>query len=270
MEEQYQQYLIALDFFNSATTLDMAAFVTNTNQILKYVPGEKIDLRLRANQPIELAVVRRCMAENRKTSSVEEIDGLSITICATPIPDQNGRCIGSICTAMVYTDHEELTRMARNLTETAQAIGATTGQYAVGASQVASAMEDINRDAGQISETVRHTDDIVRFIMNIAEQTNILGLNASIEAARAGENGRGFAVVADEVRKLALSSGDAVTKITGFLEGIEASLQKIIGRLAESSAVTEQQAAAAQEISASIEELSATAHALQEMAAALA
>lgn len=270
MKEEYRQYLDALDFINDATTLDASAFVTDTARVLKYVPGEKIDMKLQADQPIDLAVVRQCLAENRKTTSVEEIGGISLTVCAAPIREQSGRCIGTICTAMVYTDRDELIRMARNLTDTAQAIGVTVSQYAVGASQVASAMEDMNRNAGQIRETIRHTDDIVRFIMDIAEQTNILGLNASIEAARAGENGRGFAVVADEVRKLALSSGDAVTKITGFLEGIEASLRQITGRLAESSAVTEQQAAAAQEISASIEELSATARTLSGMADALA
>ncbi|MGI5840081.1 MAG: methyl-accepting chemotaxis protein [bacterium] len=270
MLEQYRKYLDALDFLNEATTLDTAAFVTDTNHVLKYVPGRRIDLKLRAEQPIEMAVVRRCLAENRKATGSERIDNIPVTVCAAPIRGTDGSCLGSICTVMVHTNREELLRVARSLTDTAQAIGATASQYAVGASQVASAMEDINRDAGRISETVRHTDDIVRFILDIAEQTNILGLNASIEAARAGENGRGFAVVADEVRKLALSSGDAVAKITDFLEGIETSLRQITDSLGESSAITEQQAAAAEEISASIEELSATARALLEMADACA
>jgi len=73
--------------------------------------------------------------------------------------------------------------------------------------------------------------DITQIINQVAEQTNLLALNAAIEAARAGEHGRGFAVVADEVRQLASKTTDATREIADKLASIHQEVNNSVGTM---------------------------------------
>lgn len=98
--------------------------------------------------------------------------------------------------------------------------------------------EIVQESVGMMSNLEKSTQEInklVVIIRGIADQTNLLALNAAIEAARAGEHGRGFAVVADEVRKLSEQVADSVKEITGFVANIQKESNYVAETLADGS-----------------------------------
>ncbi|WP_425439414.1 methyl-accepting chemotaxis protein [Pseudomonas asturiensis] len=155
--------------------------------------------------------------------------------------------------------------VARNAMSTSDASKLTSTEAANGRDQAREAVNAINTVSSEISSStamveelagrVREIGQVLDVIRGIAEQTNLLALNAAIEAARAGEQGRGFAVVADEVRALAARTQASTGEIEAMIGSVQSSADQAVRAMGNSRTLASNTQSLAQATGQSLERI---------------
>ena len=257
---KYYQEVIPLDC--AVMICDADGIFTSITPAKTFKMSTQVGDRIAAGGALEESLISR-----KKTTKIlaKNLYGVDIKSISEPL-FENGKLMGALALFISIETQEELQKTAQSIAATSEEMTATSQELAATATTLSGTLDDLRVSSENVLNEVKKTDDILRFVSDVAANSNLLGLNAAIEAARAGEHGRGFSVVAEEIRKMADNSSRSVKDIKKIIQQIQEESMKIANNISEAAKVGEHQAAASEEISATMERLAASAIAIEKIA----
>jgi methyl-accepting chemotaxis protein len=261
--------IAAAELYRDLNAFDCSVLVANAEGIIvHYIEGHTFTANVKIGSPAPGSSVKQCIATKQITRSLipEHLYGVRLRSIIRPIIEDSGELSGVVGMAISLSTEDNLRNAAQNIAATTEEMTATAEEIAASASSLAEKLGKAESGTKSVLAEINKTDDILRFVSDVAANSNLLGLNAAIEAARAGEHGRGFAVVADEIRKMAVNSAQSVKDIRSILQNIQQQTNAVVEIIKSTVDLGEQQAAATEEIGTTMQQLASTANEIEKIA----
>jgi len=170
----------------------------------------------------------------------------------------------TITIGQVADSADSATQLAQSASAAAQDGKSRVERVSADINAAASTSRSSAQLVGRLTERTNQIGSIVGVIRDVADQTNLLALNAAIEAARAGEQGRGFAVVADEVRKLAERTAKATAEIVEMIESIRVGTGDVVATMSDSAQKVDESVQSAAQAACVLEDIDRQARAARD------
>jgi hypothetical protein len=228
-----------------------------TRKIIKYLPGENLEIGYREGQLVNADDTNLQTALNGRHSDIyldASVYGMPINAYAFPI-NVDGRTVGVLGFGKPLDKEQQLEDYINVVREIATSLQEKSHTIAAHSEELAATSVEIRTQSERALEDSQKTNEITSMIKAISRQTNLLGLNASIEAARAGQYGAGFNIVAQEVRKLSQQTDDSTKKIETSLDSVKDSLSALLENMTQITDASNEEAKLAQDVSVIIERL---------------
>lgn len=271
-EALLEKFRFVLEFFNDLSIGDCGVSLTDREKYLYYKPGKKLDLKVQVGSPLKPgSAVYRAIHEKRRVviRGDKSLFGQPYIAVAIPIVNSSGEVIGAACTQETVDRQDTLKEMAGKLTESIAVLASTSEEITAQAEEITAITQELAKLARESEKRMRETDQVLGFIRSVANQTNLLGLNAAIEAARVGDAGRGFGVVAEEIRKLAASSAESIQKIERIIKAIQSDSSRTYNEMDNIHNMVSQITAAITHVTGSIQQTNTLALELDRLAESL-
>ena len=268
--ESLEQFISSIPAFQTAVPVDLSIAVCDLEKFIAYFPGENINLNIKVGQkfqPGEPLIV--ALKQNKRLQAEVPADfyGFEFTGTALPLHNHEGKVIGGM--AVQHRKQTEMREVSKQISNALVQADEQISSIAKNSNSLADVAGQLLQQSEVAEESVKQTSEVLSIIKRVADQTNLLGLNAAIEAARAGEKGKGFEVVANEIRKFSKETVQSTQQIRETLAQIQDVTNQMGQAIVQISAVGQEQAASVQQVSNFVKDIHELSNELNKLATKL-